>query len=339
MLNPLISIIIVNFNGEKWIKQCLDSLQKQSYSTFEIIFIDNASTDKSVKIVQNNYPYVHLILSKSNLGFAGGNNLGYKYAKGEYILLLNTDTWVEADFLSRFIMAFDQIPNLGSVQSKLVLMNSPSKLDVVGSYWTSSTFLYHFGGEKDATLALYNKAMPFFSNKGASMLLKKSILDELGFFDEDFWCYYEETDLCHRLWVAGYETWYYPYPVAHHAMGATSLMFDNSFIQFHNYKNKLLSFIKNFELSTLVIILPIYLSVSFALSIYWLLAKKWRHSFAIYKSIAWNIKHFPSTLKKRHHIQSIRKVSDKDIFKIVKKNPRLTYYIHLLSGTLRLYED
>ncbi len=337
--NALISVIIVNWNGKKWLKRCLDTLLAQTHSNTEIILVDNGSADDSVEYIKTNYPSIKLVLSKTNLGFAGGNNLGYKHAHGEYILLLNNDTYVEPEFLEKFVAAYAEIPRLGSVQCKLVLMYDQKHLDVAGSYWTSSSFLYHYGYGKDATDKRYNQKMPFFSNKGAAMLLRRDIIEELGLFDDDFWCYYEETDLCHRLWVAGYECWYYPNATAYHAMGGTSLLFPNDFIQFHNFKNKLLSFLKNFQLRTLITVIPLYLLVNFLLSILWLIKGKPKHALALYKSIWWNAKHFKATLKKRQHIQSMRLSSDKQIFAQVKRNPSFSYYTKLFNGTLAEYED
>lgn len=336
---PLVSIIIVNWNGMKWLKLCLDSLVAQEYKRYEIILVDNASSDDSVSFVKINYPNVRLVIAEENLGFAGGNNLGYQHTQGEYIVLLNNDTWVEPIFLASFLEAFSEIPNLGCVQSKIVLMDSPDSLDLVGSYWTTSTFLYYYGYGKDKDLEGYNQPMPFFSVKGASILLSRRIIDEVGLFDNDFWCYYEETDLCHRLWLAGYECWYYPKAIAHHAVGGTSLSIDNDFVQFHNFKNKLLSFLKNFEISTLLVVLPIYIGVNIILSIYWLLSNKTGNSVALYRSMGWNIRHLSETLRKRQEIQKFRKCKDKHIFGIVKKNPRISYYFRLLNGTLALYED
>jgi GT2 family glycosyltransferase len=336
---PLISVIIVNWNGRKWLKQCLDSLLAQTYKAYEIILVDNASTDGSAGFVRKHYPNVKLIENDTNDGFAGGNNLGYKHVKGSYILLLNNDTAVEPDFLTEFLKAFDQIPNLGSVQSKLVLMKESSKLDVAGSYWTSSTFLYHYGYGKDQSADKYNRMLPFFSNKGAAMLISRAAIERVGLFDDDFWCYYEETDLCNRLWLAGYECWYFPQAVTFHAMGGTSLLFNNDYVQFHNFKNKLLSFLKNYQTHTLITVLPIYVSVSIALSFVWLVSGKPRHFLAVYKSFLWNINHLKATLEKRRQIQKLRKVSDKAIFKKVKYDPSLSYYYHLFNNSLDKYED
>lgn len=339
-MNNLVSIIIVNYNGKKWLKKLFDSLLSQTFVHFEIIFVENGSTDDSLEFVKNNYKdeRIRIVKSEKNLGFAGGNNLALQYVKGEYVLLLNNDTWLTKNYLEKFIEAFLEIPNAGSIQSKMILMNNEDKLDVCGSYWSDSSFLYHYGYGQDQSLERYNKAMPFFSNKGASMMVRKDVIDKVGFLDDDFWSYYEETDLCHRIWLAGYECWYYPKAVMYHAMGGTSLTFHNSYIQFHNFKNKLLSFLKNFEVWTLVRVLPVYLILNVTLSFFWLLQGKWRHFLALYQSIWWNISHFRQTVKKRRVVQSFRRKKDAEIFKKVKRNPKLKYYYYLLTS-LSGYKD
>lgn len=337
-MNRFISIIIVNYNGKKWLKDCLSSLAVQTYKNFEIIFVDNASEDDSVAYVKRYFPEVKIVQNTTNRGFAGGNNDGVKVAKGEYILLLNTDTRVKKDFLKNFIKAFDEIPHLGCAQSKLLLMDKPEKTDLVGAYWTDSSFLYYYGYEKDAKLPKYNTPMPFFSNKGASVLIRKDLIDKYGLFDDDFWLYYEETDFCHRLWLMGYECWYWPMAVCYHAGGGTTLRFDNSLIQFHNFKNKLMSFLKNFEAKNLLTIVSTFLFLNVLLSIFWLLKGKWKHSLTLYRAIGWNIIHLPSTLEKRNVIQKMRKVSDSKIFSKIKKNPKLKYYYALVNN-LATYEE
>ncbi|MEO5498905.1 MAG: glycosyltransferase family 2 protein, partial [Candidatus Saccharimonadales bacterium] len=256
---PLVSVIIVNWNGEEWLRRCLDGLLTQTYSAVEIIFVDNNSSDNSVALVEKAYPSLKIIRNDKNLGFSGGNNSALPVAKGEYLLLLNTDTVVANDYIQSFVDGFDKLPAATAcIQSKIVLESNTNKIDSAGSFWTNTSFLYHYGNGKDASLSNYNKSFKVFSNKGASLLIKRSAVDKIGLFDEDFWCYYEETDFCNRLWLAGYECWYYPGAIIIHAGGSSSLMFKNDYIQFHNFKNKLLSFLKNYQASTLVTVLPTY---------------------------------------------------------------------------------
>jgi len=338
MKNPFISIIIVNYNGKKWLDSCLSSLHKQSYPNYEIILVDNNSLDGSIEFIEKHFPRVQLVKLSENIGFAGGNNEGYKKAKGDYILLLNNDTKVGKTFLSDFLKAFDEIPNLGIAQSKLLLMNK-NQLDTCGGFWTSTSFLYYYGNFKDPDLPIYNKPFPVFTCKGASVLIKREVIEKIGLFDERFWNYYEETDFCHRAWIAGWESWYWTKAVCEHAMGGTSLTFKNDFIQFHNFKNKLCSYLKNLSMFELVKTLPIFLILNIAIGTIWLFQGKWRHSIAIIKAIWWNIVHFPETMMKRRKIQGSRKLSDSSIWQKVKKNPALSYYKYLFTDTLGLFSD
>jgi GT2 family glycosyltransferase len=338
-MNHFVSIIIVNWNGRRWLTDCLDSLSQQTHQNFEIVLVDNASKDDSIEFVEKNYPQVIVIRNHANLGFASGNNAALGTIKGDLVLLLNNDTRAPADYLEKFVRAFDEIPNLGAVQSKIVLLGTPDRLDSCGSFWTRTTILYHYGVGKEQSLEKYNKPFPVFTNKGASMLIRRDLIDKIGLFDDDFWCYYEETDFCHRVWLAGYECWYYPKAVIFHAMGGTSLDVDNSYIQFHNYKNKLLSLLKNIQWRSLVTIVPIHLSSDILISIVWLLGMKFKHFSIIYKAIWWNLAHLRETLEKRRTIQSMRKISDKQIFLRVQKNPKFAYYIFLFRGNLADYEE
>lgn len=282
---------------------------------------------------------MHVVQSGSNLGFAGGNDFGLKYCNGDYIYLLNNDTILEKDCVEELVLFMERDPKIAAAQSKMVLLNDREKLDVVGSFWTNTGFLFHFGYQGDAAKKAYNEPLKVFSNKGASMMLRKSAIDKVGFFDEDFWCYYEETDLCHRLWLVGYECWYAPKAVMYHAGGGTSLTFDNSYIQFHNFKNKLLSFVKNFEVATLLKFIFIYFAINMLLSIYWLFSGKPKHFLALYKAIGWNVKQFPRTLAKRREIQAMRTRSDREILRGVQRNPGADYYVDALTGRLGRYAN
>lgn len=335
---PLISIIIVNYNGKKWLQNCFTSLLKQTYKNFEIIFVDNASTDGSIMYVKNHFPKVKVVETHSNLGFAGGNNEGYKHAKGEYILLLNNDTYVKENYLQEFIKAFQEIPNLGIAQSKLILTNERG-LDTCGGYWTDTAFLYYVGNFKDPQANTYSKPFPVFTCKGASVLIKREVIENIGLFDQDFWSYYEETDLCHRAWIAGYESWYYPAANCYHEMGGTSLTFKNDFIQFHNFKNKLASFLKNLSTRELIKVIPIFLFLNSGIAGVWIFQGKWKNSFALIRAVYWNFKNLSSTFQKRMFIQKRRKLSDDMVWRKVKKNPQLIYYKYLFNDDLGKYSD
>jgi hypothetical protein len=319
---------------------CLNSIFKQNYSNFEVILVDNASTDNSVDYVKRNYPQVLLKVNTENSGFAEGNNIGYKISKGKYILLLNTDTRIPTDFVSKLVNKMEASPKVGVIQPKLVLMDNPETIDTSGSFWTSTTFLYHYGYGKNSKALKYNSEYPVFSIKGAAMITRRQIIDRIGLFDENFWNYYEETDFCHRVWISGSKVLYWPGTECFHAMGGTSLVyFDKSYIQFHNFKNKLLSFIKNFEIKILLFVVPKFLVINFVLSVVWIVNGKLAHAQSLYRATWWNIVNLSGTLKKRNNIQKHRVMTDEEIFKKVKINPKLSYYLFLFQDRIGKYED
>ena len=330
-----VSIIIVNWNGERWLSNCLNALRAQTFRDFETIIVDNASSDSSVALIEGDYPEVILVRNDCNDGFAKGNNIGYLHAHGRYILLLNNDTESDPALLGNMVAAFAALPKAGSVQAKLVLIDQPDRLDACGAFFTATTLAYHFGFGKDATLPLYNQALPMFSNKGACMMLRREVIEKVGFLDDDFWCYYEETDLCHRIWLAGWECWYWPRALCRHGLGGTSIKIENSIIHFHNFKNKLTSHLKNFSVTSLIWILPMHFLVGLGYSLFFLLTGKWRNALAFFRGTGWVAANFGRILEKRRTVQRIRTMSDRDILRQCLRNPRPSYYLYLLTGLAR----
>lgn len=336
---PLISIVTINFNGKKWLKDYVNTLKKQTYGNFEVIFVDNGSNDGSVEYIEKNYPGAIIIKNKKNYAISKGNNIGVRRAKGDYILLLNNDIKAGKTYLSDFVEGFTKIPQASILQSKIVFMNDPEYLDSCGSFWADTGFIYHYGNQKKADLPQYNKPIRFFSVKSASMLIKKEVIDKIGMYDDLYWGYYEETDHCHRAWIAGFETWYWPKAVIEHARGGTTLSFENSFLQFHNFKNKISSFLVNFQVWYQIYLLPLFLILNIFISIGWLLNGKGSNALSLYRAIGWNISHVKHTLKRRRLVQSSRVLTDSQIFKLCRKNPRPSFYISLFTGDLSGYRD
>ena len=332
-----ISIIVVNYNGINFLGDFFSSLEEQTYRNFEVIFVDNNSTDSSISFVSTNYPWVKIIKSRENSGFAGGNNLGYKYSSGGIVVLLNNDIVLPRTYLNDFIKAFED-EEVSIAQSKIILLNEKNKLDSCGSLWTSTTLLYHIGCGRNPDNANFNKKMLLFSVKGASMAVRRSVIEDIGLFDEKAWCYYEESDFCHRAWVAGYKSWYYPDAYCYHANGGTSKAFNSSSIQFHNFKNRLSSYVKNFELLTLLTVAPSFIIFCLSICAIWLIQGKLSLISSVFSAIGWNVKNLRPNLAERKKIQSARKLSDRKIFSLVSKRPRLSYYYHALIGS-QIYED
>ena len=334
-----VSIIIVNYNGKKWLERLLPTLNKQKYTSYEIIIVDNGSVDESIEYVEKNFKKIKLIKLKTNLGFSDGNNIGFKYSLGDKIILLNNDTEVDTDYISSFVRVFDEIPQCSIAQSKIVYLSNPEKIDSCGSYMTSTSFQYYIGNNKDSQLKIYNIPFKVFSTKGASMIIKRNVIEKIGLFDKNYWSYYEETDFCHRAWVCGFETWYWPNAIIKHSVGGTSTKMHNDFIQFHNYKNKLSSLIKCLSLNRLLYMIPIYILITLLIMLFWAIQRRWKCSLAIIRSIWWNIININITLHDRKNVQSNRLQSDSEIFSKVLRNPKPIYYYYLFSNTLEKYEE
>lgn len=332
MKEPLVSIIIINMNGEDYLKICLPSLIKEVYGNKEIVIVDNGSTDGSVEFVKKNYSEIVVIENKFNAGFAGANNQGYKKTHGKYLFLLNNDTKIPKVLFKPLVDFMEANSSVGATQPRVLRQNEPEKLDSVGSFFTRSGFLYHFGfGHKDTKKL--KRVRPLFSAKGCALMLRKSLIDRIGLFDEDFFAYFEETDLCWRIWLSGYKIFYIPDSyILHKGWGTTSRM-NFSFINFHSYKNRIFSLIKNLSFKNLIIILPINIFLSVLASVASLFKGKFWESFSIWKAFYWLLMNKGKILKERKYVQEkIRKLEDSEFLPQLTKKVGPFYFFYLFTG-------
>jgi len=325
----LVSIIIVNWNGQEFLPACLASIKNNKYSNYEIILVDNGSVDDSVKFVRDNFPEVKLIETGKNLGFAEGNNIGYAATKGEYILFLNNDTIVEGTFLTHLVDYLLAHPKTGAVQPKLVRFDRTT-IDSAGSYLANTGILYHYGFLKPTDSLLYNKPRIIFSVKGAAALWRREVLEKVGVFDQDFFNYFEETDLCWRTWLAGYQIFYVPSSVVYHKAGGTAEKVDSKFIIFisyYSFRNRICTLLKNLGPWEFIKIFPFHILCCLGIALALLIRGETAYTKGILQAIGWNIASLRSTLAKRALVQKkIRQVCDRDFFPLIKKNPKFYYY-------------
>jgi len=237
MALPKVSIIIVNYNGKIFLKKCLESLYNIDYDNFEVIVVDNNSTDDSIEFVTKNYPSINLIKLDSNMGFAHPNNLASKISNGEYLLFLNNDTIVTTDFLNLLIAsAVNNVKN-GAFQSLLLRSN--------GDIDSSGDFIDSLGVAYNSKTKITTKRK-IFAARAACMLIKKSLFLKVGGFDEKFFFSFEDIDLGWRLWISGYENVIIPNSIVYHIGGSTVNLFKSE-SSFHGIKNQLSMKITNFE--------------------------------------------------------------------------------------------
>lgn len=339
--NGVVSVIIVNWNGKHFLKTCLSSLFEQAYKKLDVILVDNASKDGSVEYVKKYFPKVRVLINKDNLGFAEGNNVGYREVKGEYVLFLNNDTRVTKTFITEALKVLESDKKVAGVQSKILLMDESTHLDAIGAFLTRTGFLFNFAiGKKDNPN--YHKEFELYSAKGACMLFKKNLLDKTlvnkEVFDNRYFCYFEETDMCHRVWIAGYKILFAPNSIIYHKMGGTSTKLNNAFVQYHSFKNRLNSYIKNLTVSEFLIIFPFHLLLCEGFALYSLLKGNWQIFIAVQKAVWWNIVQISVTLKKREFIQKRIRKNNIDLTKLRPVKVKISYYYYLLKD-LRKYDD
>ncbi len=209
MVYPTVSIITVNYDHPEVTCELLKSLQKISYPDIEVIVVDNASPHDDPMMIAREFPKVRLILSKTNLGFAGGNNLGILEAKGKYVLLLNNDTEVEPGFLEPLVEKMENDPVIGAASPKIKFFNSPDTIQFSGQtpinpYTIRSRGLGY--GAKD-TGQFDQDAETAFTH-GAAMMVPMEVIRKVGLMAESYFLYYEELDWGKRIQDAGYKLWY-----------------------------------------------------------------------------------------------------------------------------------
>ncbi len=302
---PLVSVIIVNFNGQKWLKKCLDSLLDQTYNNFEIIFVDNNSSDDSIEFLEKNYQdkRIKIIKNEKNLGFAGGNNVGIKEAKGDYILFLNNDTWVGEGFLENL---WQQYRNLN------IDVLGPDECSYDGSQDQDMSMVIDILGHPMWLYKKYNKS---FYLSGFCLFFSKDLYLNTKGLDNNFFMYFEETDWFWRLNLLGKKFKKVSDIKVYHA-GSGSTGSGIKYLSFlWRNQNTLQMLLKNYSAITLIFILPIYILQNIIEMIFFLVILKPKISLSYLQGWYFNIKYLRRTLAERKWVQNNRRINDLEVMK------------------------
>ena len=209
MTYPLVSIITLNYDHPEVTCQLLDSLQRITYPETEVIVVDNASPHDDPSVIKKTYPGIQFIQSPSNLGFAGGNNVGIRHAKGKYILLLNNDTEVEPGFLEPLVNKLESDDRIGAVSPAIRFFDRPETIQFAGfSPLNPYTIRSHGVGFQEKDTGQFDRDAETAFVHGAAMLVPREVIRKVGLMAECFFLYYEELDWGNRIRKAGYELWY-----------------------------------------------------------------------------------------------------------------------------------
>ncbi len=336
---PRVTILIVNFNGARFLADCLKSLERLDYPSYEVVVVDNGSTDNSLEVLRS-YPFVRAVSSSHNRGFAGGNNLGFPECFGEWILLLNNDTVVNPTFLRVLSSYMAAHPQVGIIQGKMRLSRQGGVLDVCGSFLTAFGLPYHYGYKKQDGPA-YQRSFPVFGGKGACLFFRREVVGAAGgfLFDESFFCYYEETDFCHRAWIAGYETHFVACPPIDHLMGATADTMGRGFVLQHYLPNMAFSLWGNLSFWSRLRIMPAFLGFNLVAFLLATATGQHEQRRAHWAAVFCRIRRAQEIRQRRSLVRRIRRWADSRILRSVMRTPRLGYFAATFRGRLDQYRD
>ncbi len=300
------SVVIPNWNGRHFLNACLESLQQQSYRDIEIIVVDNASHDGSQALVRDGYPQVQLIALPENRGFTGACNIGMQAASGDIIALLNNDTEVDVNWVKAIVAAFRSEREVGMVASKMLLFDKRDHFHTAGDTFATDGSAGNRGAW-EADLGQYDRAEYVFGACGGAAAYRKSMLDDIGLLDDDFFFLLEDIDLAWRAQLAGYKALYAPSALVYHHLSASG---GGTTASYYDGRNSIWVLVKN---------MPGALMRKYALQILgrqaalaWQALRAWRGAAARarLRGTVRGLLTVGSAMRKRRQIQATKAVSD-----------------------------
>lgn len=311
----LVSVVLLNWNGQKFLKDCIDSVLAQTFPDIELIVIDNASSDGSPDWIESEYlGRLTLVRNDTNTGFSRAMNQGFALARGEYLIPLNFDVIMEPTFVEELVRAAGTEDKIGSVSGKLIRFTMEGKtrvIDSTGHLVHSNRYVIN-RGEGEIDEGQYDTPEFVFGTCGGASLYRRSMLEDTAFngevYDESFFIMLEDVDLDWRAQLRGWRCAYTPTAVAYHFRGAGAAG-KSRLVQRHYYKNRYLIIWKNDKfLSILKFCLPIAI-----MDFYLWLDILFTAPIGMLQACADIIRLLPLTLRKRKHIQSNRVITQKEI--------------------------
>lgn len=306
--HPQLSVVVLNFNGQRWLDGCLGALAAQrDAAPFEIILVDNASVDDSLKLVRERHPGVRVVSLPHNLGFAAGNNRGAAVARGAHLVFLNNDTVVDPSWLGALHAALEMRPEFGLATSRIVFMDRPDRVDSAGDGYLLAGGAYKHAHGEPVSHVLESREV--FGACGAGFLIRRDVFEALEGFDERLFMVYEDVDLSYRARLLGWRCWYAADAVVRHAVSATIGRYSAPAV-FHGQRNLEIVWLKNTPPVLLARTLPTHVVYSCAgLAFYARKGLLWpalRGKLSAASALG-------ATLAARRRVQRTRRVSVRDL--------------------------
>ncbi len=288
---PLVSIITINYNESQVTLDMLESLKDTHYSNVEVIVVDNASPNDNPDVIKEKFPDVTLIKSEKNLGFAGGNNLGVKQARGAYLFFINNDTIVPEGCIGPLVATLENNTAIGMVSPKIKFHWDSSLIQYAGytpmNHWTirNNSIGYH---EKDD--GRFDKEGQTNSIHGAAMMVPRRVVEKVGMMTEVYFLYYEEHDWAERIKRAGYQVYYQPKSYILHKESLSTGKF-SPLKTYYISRNRILFARRNFGPFQLMVSMffQVFVSIPKNMMVF-ALKREFKHLKAFWEAVSWNLK-------------------------------------------------
>jgi GT2 family glycosyltransferase len=311
---PMVTVIIVNWNGGDLLRRCLSDLLRQTVPPARILVMDNDSSDGSAERVAG-LPGVTVRMLGGNLGFAAGNNRAFAECDTEFVALLNPDAFPEPDWLEKLLAAARAYPDVAAFGSRQMAEEVDGVVDGLGDVYHLSGLVWRRGHGRSLEPSDLVPCENFSPCAGAA-LYRRAALAEVGGFDEDFFCYVEDVDLGFRLRLAGYRSLYVPDAVVHHVGSATTGGQHSDFSVYHGHRNLVWTYVKNMPGWLFWAFLPAHLLLNFVTLIHFTLSGQGR---VIWRAKRGALAGIPGMWRKRKQLQAMRRASLADIWRVLDK--------------------
>jgi len=312
-----VSVVVACYRDSDFISRCVNSvLEHTDGIEYEVIVVNYGwSVELALPCESGGIP-IRVVNIPDNIGYSEANNIGLRLARAELVAFLNNDTIVTKGWLSELRRAVVSDDRIAAAQSKLLLLDHPDLIDSVGHVVNPLGFLRAKGYlEKD--LGQYDSVTDICILQPASCLIKKRVLDEIGFFDGDFFWGHEDTDFSIRAHLMGYRLVLAPSSVVYHKRSATLVRMPEEFIAYYSRRNIMIALVKNYQLRTLLWVLPLHLVFIVGISLWYLQRGDLECFGAVYRALYWILRNARSILRERTLVQDSRLMDDRELFRLM----------------------
>jgi hypothetical protein len=336
---PSVSVVVVNKDGINFVGECLASVLRSTYDNFEVIFVDNGSIDRSADFVKSNFNdrKLQVIRLKTNVGLDEASNIGARSSSSEYVIFLNSDTMAHPDWIQGLVTALEKDVSIGAAQSKVLMMNDPTRIDSLGTYVDRfGDTLRKGSGEYDD--GRFSSPEEIFYAGGTVTIIRRDLYLKIGGFRRYFFIMHEDVDLGWRVWLSGHRVMCVPSSVVYHRRGgSTSRVYP--LVMFHSTKNRISTMIQNYELSNILRYVPLRTIIDFGTSLRNIYNKNLEIAISILRGLLWNVVNFKTVWRTHEEVKyRVRRITDMRIlFRMVSNGiPYAMVILHVFPFTRRL---